>query len=422
MIKTNIGFGSPKQDSASAHGEPLGPEATRETKEFFEWPADSPFYVPDEVYDHFASLREQWRGDEAEWRKTLDEFRLAFPQEAERFEQGMQGELPPGWDGSLPSFQPSEGPLATRSASGKVLNALAETLPQLVGGSADLAPSNKTMLDGYNDFGSGQEGARNMHFGVREHAMGAMVNGMALHGGLLPYAGTFLVFADYMRPAIRLAALMNAHSIFIFTHDSIGVGEDGPTHQPIEHLASLRAIPNLTVIRPADANETAAAWRCALESEGPTALILSRQKLPILDPAQHPLSEGAARGAYIVQDVKGIPDVILVATGSELHLALSAAARLAEDGVKARVVSMPSWERFMVQSREYRDRILPPHIGARLALEAGIAMGWRQWVGPKGDIISVERFGASAPGGEVMKQFGFTEENVAARAKEIISG
>jgi transketolase len=422
MIKTNIGFGSPKQDSSSAHGEPLGPEAARETKKFFDWPANSDFYVPDEVYEHFASIKALGQEKENEWRQSMDEYRQSFPQEAKQFEQRIQGVPAESWENNLPSFEPSEGPVATRSASGKVLNSLAQILPHLMGGSADLAPSNKTMLDGYSDFGSGQEGARNMHFGVREHAMGAMINGMALHGGLIPYAGTFLVFADYMRPAIRLAALMNVPSIFIFTHDSIGVGEDGPTHQPVEHLASLRAIPNLTVIRPADANETTAAWRCALENHGPTALILSRQKLPILDTSQYPINEGTARGAYILHDTDSSPDIILIATGSEVHLALSTAGKLSEEGVKARVVSMPSWELFQAQSQEYRDQVLPPDIKARLALEAGIGMGWGQWVGAGGDVISVDRFGVSAPGGEAMKQFGYTEENVSARAKAVISG
>ena len=304
---------------------------------------------------------------------------------------------------------------------GKILNALAPRLDGLIGGSADLAPSNKTLLSGFGDLGSGQSGARNIRFGVREHAMAAMVNGLALHGGVIPYGGTFLVFSDYMRPALRLAALMGAPSIFVFTHDSIGVGEDGPTHQPIEHLFALRAIPHLTVIRPADANETAAAWRFAVESRGPAALILTRQKLPVLDLERYPIAEGVSQGAYILEDTEGRPDIILMATGSEVHLALEARRLLAEEGIEARVVSMPSWEIFASHSKEYRDKVMPPEVKARLAIEAGSTLGWDRYTGPAGEIIGLDRFGASAPGPETMENLGFNADNVVKKALEVLA-
>jgi len=422
MVKTHIGFGSPKQDMASAHGEPLGPEATRQTKEDIGWPVDSDFHIPENALNHFRKALERGQTWEEDWQNTLADYSQAFPEEAERFERQMRGELPPGWETDIPVFSPSDGPLATRAASGKVLNALASSLPNMIGGSADLAPSNKTMLDGYEDMGFGRTGARNIHFGVREHAMGAMVNGMALHGGVIPYGGTFLVFADYMRPALRLSALMGSHSIFVFTHDSLGVGEDGPTHQPVEQVASLRAIPHLTVLRPAEANETAQAWRCALDGPGPAALILTRQKLPVFDPEKYPLAEGVRRGAYILAEPGKTPDIILIATGSETHLALDAGELLAAEDIQVRVVSMPSWELFASQPQEYRDQVLPPEVKARLAVEAGSSMGWSRWVGLAGGVISVDKFGASAPGPEVLERYGFTAKNVVARAKEILAG
>lgn len=422
MVKTHIGFGSPKQDMASAHGEPLGPEATRQTKEDIGWPVDSDFHIPENALNHFRKALERGQTWEDDWQNTLADYSQAFPEEAERFERQMRGELPLGWEADIPVFSPSNGPLATRAASGKVLNALASNLPNMIGGSADLAPSNKTMLDGYEDLGFGRTGARNIHFGVREHAMGAMVNGMALHGGVIPYGGTFLVFADYMRPALRLSALMGSHSIFVFTHDSLGVGEDGPTHQPVEQVASLRAIPHLTVLRPAEANETAQAWRCALDGPGPAALILTRQKLPVFDPEKYPLAEGVRQGAYILAEPGKTPDIILIATGSETHLALDAGELLAAEDIQVRVVSMPSWELFASQPQEYRDQVLPPEVKARLAVEAGSSMGWSRWVGLAGGVISVDKFGASAPGPEVLERYGFTAKNVVARAKEILAG
>lgn len=422
MVKTHIGFGSPKQDMASAHGEPLGPEGTRQTKEKIGWPVDSDFHIPEKALNHFRKALERGQTWEEEWQKTMADYSQAFPKEAERFERQMRGELPLGWETDIPVFSPDDGPLATRAASGKVLNALASSLSNMIGGSADLAPSNKTMLDGYEAMGFGRTGARNIHFGVREHAMGAMVNGMALHGGVIPYGGTFLVFADYMRPALRLSALMGSHSIFVFTHDSLGVGEDGPTHQPVEQVASLRAIPHLTVLRPAEANETAQAWRCAIEGPGPAALILTRQKLPVFDPEKYPLGKGVRQGAYILAEPGKTPDIILIATGSETHLALLAGELLAAEDIQARVVSMPSWELFASQPQEYQNQVLPPEIKARLAVEAGSSMGWSRWVGLAGGVISVDKFGASAPGPEVLARYGFTAKNVAARAKDILAG
>jgi transketolase len=310
--------------------------------------------------------------------------------------------------------------MATRAASGKVLNAIAGRLPNMIGGSADLAPSNKTIIADSRDYSAENRAGRNIRFGVREHGMAAIVNGMALHGGVIPYCGTFLVFSDYMRPSIRLAALMDTHSIFVFTHDSVAVGEDGPTHQPIEHLAALRAIPNLAVIRPAEANETSAAWKIAVECKKPVALILTRQKLPILDAKEFPVADGAAKGAYVLSDVDGKPDLLLIATGSEVSLAMSAKEKLTEKGIKARVISMPCQEIFSEQSQEYRNQVLPPDVTARIAVEAGSTMGWRRWVGDAGDVIGIETFGASAPGSLVMEKYGFNVDNVVARSLAVM--
>jgi transketolase len=332
----------------------------------------------------------------------------------------VAGDLPDDWDAAIPVFQPEEKPIATRSASGKVLNAIFKNLPDLIGGSADLAPSNNTLLKDTGDFGWDKQG-HNLHFGVREHAMGAIAVGMAQHGGVLPYTATFLVFSDYMRPPIRLASMSHKRVVFIFTHDSIGLGEDGPTHQPVEHLAALRAVPGLVVIRPADATETAEAWRQAiLRREGPTLLILSRQNLPILDRAKLAPASGLARGAYILRDSDGPPDVILIATGSEVALALSAAETLSGQSVKVRVVSMPSWELFEAQPQAYHDEVLPPAVSARLAIEAGATMGWHRYVGSVGDVIGLDRFGASAPGNTAMAQLGFSVDNVVSRAKALL--
>jgi transketolase len=413
LVRTVIGYGSPKQNNPACHGEPLGPEASQATKECFGWPADAAFFVPDDVRRFMGRAVEEGGKMQQAWRDLLEGYRKAYPQEAALLEAYLSGTLPDGWTEALPAFDPAEGALATRAASGKVLNALAPVITNLMGGSADLAPSNKTFItDG---------GDRNLHFGVREHAMGAILNGMALHGGVRPYGGTFLVFADYMRPAIRLAALMGTRVIYIFTHDSIGVGEDGPTHQPVEQLASLRVIPHLTVIRPADAKETTAAWKKALESDGPVALALTRQKVPVLDVSMDRILEGVEKGAYVLADSDQTPRMILLATGSEVHLALAAKDILEkEKGIPTRVVSMPSWELFAAQPPTYRDSVLPPQVRARVAVEAGTAMGWHRWVGDAGAVIGIDRFGASAPGGEVMKRFGFTVENVVETALRVL--
>ncbi len=421
MVRTHIGYGSPKQDTSSAHGEPLGPEAARATKEALGWPADKAFYVPEEVARHAGEVMAAGRAFETLWNSGFDAYREAHPDLAAAYEAAVRGDIPPELEVHLPSFGAQDGSVATRSASGKTLNALAPHLEGLMGGSADLAPSNSTNLKGYASFAPGDRSGRNMHFGVREHAMAAIVNGMALHGGLIPYAGTFLVFSDYARPALRLAALMQTRSIFVFTHDSIGLGEDGPTHQPVSQLVSLRAIPGLTVLRPADANETAAAWWIALNRRGPTALALTRQGLPVLDPGLYPIREGVPKGAYILKEAAGGPaQVILLATGSEVALALQAEALLSAKGIRVRVVSMPSWELFAEQPETYRRMVLPATV-PKLAVEAASPMGWREFVGDSGDVLGLDRFGASAPGKEVMAHLGFTAEHVAELAEKLIS-
>jgi transketolase len=350
----------------------------------------------------------------------FEEYKKQYPELAKELEISIQGKLPEGWDKDLPVFSPEDKAVATRSASGKVLNAIAPHIPNLIGGSADLAPSNKTYLNGYGDFYCDENPTgRNIHFGIREHAMGAAVNGMTLHGGVIPYGATFLVFSDYMREPLRMAALMDIHSIFIFTHDSIGVGEDGPTHQPIEHVMSLRIIPNLVVIRPADANETVEAWKLALEEKNPVALIFTRQNVPILDPKKYPIKEGVKKGAYVLSDCDGTPDLIIIATGSEVHLALKGKEQLEKEGIKVRVVSMPSWEIFEEQTEEYKKSVLIPDI-PKLAIEAGVTTGWQKYVRENGDVIGIDRFGESAPGNIVMEKFGFNVENVVNRAKLLL--
>jgi len=421
IARTHIGWGSPKQDTSAAHGEPLGPEAARATKEHLGWPLEPTFLVPDEVRAHFRQALSRGRDAEADWQARWAAYAAAYPQEAAELQSMLAGELPPGWDAALPAFPPDR-PVATRVAGGQVMNALAARIPALIGGSADLAASNRTTLKGLGDVRPGDYAGRNLHFGVREHAMGAILNGLALHG-LIPFGATFLVFSDYMRPAIRLAAMMGLHVIYVFTHDSIGLGEDGPTHQPAEHLAALRAIPNLTVIRPADANETAVAWRVALGRRGgPTVLALTRQNVPVFDRTKLAPAEGLARGAYILADTPGRPEVILIATGSEVQVALGARDLLAAEGIAARVVNMPSWELFDEQPRDYRDAVLPPAVTARLAVEAGVAQGWQRYVGPAGDVVALDRFGASAPYQVLMREFGFTPEHVAGRARKLMSG
>lgn len=416
-IKTHIGYGSPRQDSAKAHGEPLGDDDLAATKEKLGWPVEPRFHVPEDAAAHMLEAGRRGGQLHGQWKQTLDGYRAANPEQGATFDLCVGGRLPAGWDKALPVFEAGGGD-ATRNSSGKVLNALAGVLPTLIGGSADLAPSNKTMLDGFDAADADHPGGRNFHFGVREHAMGAAVNGMALHGGVIPYGGTFLVFADYVRPSLRLAALMRTHAIFVFTHDSIGVGEDGPTHQPIEHVMSLRAIPELLVFRPADPNETAAAWRVAIERKGPACLMLTRQKLPTLDPAAHDIQAGVARGAYVLREAAS-PDVVLLATGSEVSLALKAAEELAAQGIEASVVSMPSWELFEEQDNEYRESVLACGV-PRVSIEAGTTLGWHRYVGLEGDAIGLDRFGASAPGDEVMEKLGLNVENVVCRVKKLL--
>ncbi|TEB12662.1 Transketolase [Pelotomaculum sp. FP] len=414
MVRTHIGFGSPnKQGKSAAHGEPLGSDELRLTKENLSWPSAPAFHVPDQALEHFRQALEQGRSREAKWLDLFDSYRKAFPKLGQEWRQWLSGRMPDGWDSAIPVFQAGEKGMATRAASGAFLNAVWGSLPNLLGGSADLAPSNKTYIKGAGDFAAGSYQGRNLHFGVREHGMGSILNGMALHGGLIPYGATFLVFSDYMRPPIRLSAMMGLKVIYVFTHDSIGVGEDGPTHQPVEHLASLRVIPGLTVIRPADANETSEAWRAALKVNGPVVLVLSRQNLPVLDRQKFAAADGLYRGAYTLnQTGSASPDTIIMASGSEVHLALQAAERLQESGVAARVVSMPSWELFERQPEDYRREVLPPQIKARVAVEAGSSQGWQRYTGDSGEIISIDHFGASSPACTLFDKFGFTVENI----------
>ena len=417
--RTHIAYGSPnKVDTAEAHGTPLGADEVRLTKQAYGWAPDKQFYIPDEALAHFRQAVERGKTWERAWRERLAAYKQAYPEEAQAFQRALSGELPDGWEEALPVFKPDPKGIATRAASGQVLNAIAPVLPNLIGGSADLAGSNNTHLKNQPVFANDSFAGRNFHFGVREHGMTAILNGMALHGGVIPYGGTFLVFSDYSRPAIRLAALSHAPTILVFTHDSIGLGEDGPTHQPVEHLAALRAMPNLTVIRPADANETAQAWKAALELRtGPVALILSRQNMPIFDRTNMGPASDLAKGAYVLLETNKVyPDVILIATGSEVQLAVEAHAALTEQGIAARVVSMPSWELFKKQSESYRNAVLPPTVTARVAIEAGVSQGWEHWVGPYGKMISLERFGASALYKTIYEQLGFTTENVVLRA------
>ena len=417
-VRTQIGFGSPKQGTAAAHGEPLGPDAAAATREALAWPPDKRFHVPSETVAHCQQAVEKGKAGEDQWNKLFAEYQKQYPAEALAYHNAMAGILPAGWREKLAEFP--AGGMATREASGKVMNQLAALLPSLTGGSADLAPSNKSYLDGMGDFSANNPAGRNLHFGIREHAMGAIVNGMALHGGVVPYGATFFVFADYLRPALRLAALMQTHSIFVFTHDSIGVGEDGPTHQPIEQLASLRAIPGLTVLRPAEANETRAAWKLAIERKKPVALVLTRQKLTTMEESEYAAADGVPYGAYIVQEAEQKkPQIILLASGSEVEISIKAAILLEQKGYRVRVVSMPSWELFDEQSEAYRQAVLPPGVPV-LSVEAGITMGWSKYTGSKGASLGIDHFGASGPGPTVMTNFGFTPENVVARALPLL--
>jgi transketolase len=420
-VCTTIGFGSPKKaGTAAAHGEPLGGDEARATKAALGWPAEPELHVPDEAREAFAEARR--RGEEAhrQWREQLARYRAAHPELAAELERRLAGRLPEGWEAELPQLAPGAG-MATRAASGKVINALAPTLPELFGGSADLAGSNQTTIEGGGDFSAANPAGRNLRFGVREHAMGAALNGIALSGMFRPYGGTFLIFSDYMRPSIRLAALMKQPAIYVFTHDSIFLGEDGPTHEPIEHLPALRAIPNLVVLRPADASETAAAWAVALRrTDGPTALALTRQKVPTLAEAAERATDGVPRGGYVLAEAAGgEPGVILLGSGSEVHLLLGAQKLLAEDGIAARVVSLASWELFASQPRAYRDAVLPPAVTRRLAVEAASPFGWERWVGERGSVLGLDRFGESARYEDLAVHFGFTAENVAARARAL---
>jgi transketolase len=422
-VHTHIGFGSPhKQDTAGVHGEPLGPEEMKLTKQNLGWPPQPDFYIPDEALRFFRQAVENGQTLERQWNEAFEAYRAAQPDLAAQWQRWIAGSLPEDWDAAVPVFAADAKGVATRVASGQVLNAIAAKVPNLMGGSADLAPSTKTLISGENDFQSGSYGHRNMRFGVREHAMGSILNGMALHGGLIPYGATFLVFSDYMRPAIRLAALMHLRVIYVFTHDSIGLGEDGPTHQPVEHLAALRSIPNLTVIRPCDANETVEAWKAALaNTAGPTSLVLTRQNLPVLDRSRYATAGSLQKGAYTLKDGGDAhPDVILMASGSEVAVALDASARLSERGIAARVVSMPCWEIFERQPEAYRNRVLPPEVSARVAVEAGGPQGWHRYVGLGGKVVALDHFGASAPYQMLYEKFGITAERVAQAALDLL--
>ena len=444
VARTHIGYGSPhKHDTFQAHGEPLGVEEVRLTKRALGWPEDKSFYIPEEALAQFRKAVEKGRDLEAQWHRRVDALRAADPQLAEKLRQTLAGELPKGWEAALPRFTPADGAMATRDAGQKTIVALADVIPNLVGGSGDLDPSTRTALKGQGDFESPKftppEGApptqgmvggpmgyggRNIHFGIREHAMAGIATGMALHGGILPYAATFFTFSDYMRPSIRLAALSKAHVIYVWTHDSIALGEDGPTHQPVEQLASLRAIPDLMLLRPADANETVEAWKIAVaHTEGPVGLVLTRQKLPTLDRSTLAPAAGVAKGAYVLADcASGAPKLILIATGSEVSIALEAHNQLAREGVASRVVSMPSWDLFQAQPQSYKDAVLPPGVKARVSVEAGSTLGWERYVGLEGAIIGLNRFGASAPGEIVMRELGFTPEHIVKVAKALLAG
>ncbi|WP_050614885.1 transketolase [Bacillus testis] len=422
-VKTIIGYGSPNRGGKSeAHGMPLGAEESKLTKEAYKWTFEEDFYVPDEVYAHFESECVQaGQQYEKNWASLFADYKANYPELAGQLEAAIRNELPEGWDSTVPQYEEGSS-LATRASSGEILNAIAQKLPSFFGGSADLAGSNKTMIKGAQDFLPGQYSGRNIWFGVREFAMGAALNGMALHGGLKVYGGTFFVFSDYLRPAIRLAALMKLPVTYVFTHDSIAVGEDGPTHEPIEQLASLRAMHGLSVIRPADATETAAAWKLAIEStDMPTALVLTRQNLPTLPQSNEKAYEGVSKGAYVVSPSgKEQADVLLLATGSEVGLAIEAQQLLANEGIHVSVISMPAWERFEKQSQEYKDSVLPPAVTKRLGIEMAASFGWHKYVGPQGDILAIDQWGASAPGEKVMAEYGFTAENVVSKVKALI--
>jgi transketolase len=413
LCRSHIGFGLPTlQDTAKAHGSPPGEEELAGAKDKLGWPKDPHFYVPEDVREHFLNIGARGTEKQRAWKGLFEAYGRRYSNLFKEFERRQKGILP--LDLSVMKFDADQKGMATRVSSGKALNSLAPQLPELIGGSADLTGSNKTEIEGESAFSADDPSGRYLHFGVREHAMGAILSGLSLHGGLIPYGGTFLVFSDYMRPAIRLAAMMEQHVIYVFTHDSIGLGEDGPTHQPIEHLAALRAIPHLTLIRPADANETAIAWLVALEhTTGPIALALSRQAVPTLDREKFASADGLRQGAYVLAEFgEGDPDLILMASGSEVHLIIEAGKRLAAEGISTRVVSFPSWELFLNEDQDYREQVLPSAIKARIAIEAGTSLGWKRWVGDVGEVIGIDRFGASAPYQELFQQFGFTVDRI----------
>ena len=423
VCRTVIGYGSPKKaGTAAAHGEPLGAEEARLTKQALGWDYADPFTVPPEALSHFREALERGALQQREWQERMDAYRREFPEDARRMADDLSGNLPEDWAADLAGiFASDDKPIATREASGRVMNAIAEKVHSFTGGSADLAPSTKTLLNDRGHYGFEEYCGRNMHFGVREHAMGAIANGMSLHGGIIPYTATFLIFYDYMRPAVRLAALMGIRVIYIFTHDSIGLGEDGPTHQPVEQVVGLRSVPNLVEIRPADAHETVEAWRAALERrDGPTALVLSRQKLPLLDQDSVGPAGGLRRGAYVLWESAETPDVILIGTGSELHAAMEAAHTLHQRGVGVRVVSMPSWALFEAQSEEYRDSVLPPPVKARVSVEAGVTLGWERYVGLEGVAVGLDRFGASAPAETVYEKLGVDAAHIVDAATKLL--
>jgi transketolase len=433
-VKTTIGYGMPTAGTRKAHSDAPGEDAVRETKRHLGWPEDKQFYVPEEALEHFRKAIDRGAKYETEWDELVNDYGKKHEDLGKLWQQTMSGELPADWEKHLPTFDDAEA-MATRVASGKVINALAPHLPLLIGGSADLGVSNNTDIKDGGSFEAGSYDGRIIHFGVREHAMGATLTGMSLNGGLIPFGGTFLTFSDYMRPAIRLACLSEIQVIYVFTHDSVGLGEDGPTHQPIEHLAALRAIPHLFVIRPADVHEVREAWRLAiLRREAPTALALTRQKVPLIDRKKFAPAEGLRRGGYILAEAEGVrspsvsegksqdqtPQMILIATGSEVSLALDARAQLQSDGIPTRVVSVPCVELFEEQRQDYRDQVLPPSVTARLSIEAGVGQGWDRYVGPKGNKISLERFGASAPGDVALKNLGFNVDNVVKKARALL--
>ena len=421
IVDSHIAWGAPtKADTSAAHGEPLGEEEIRLTKARYNWPMDEHFLVPEEALQHTRGAVARGEKAEQEWSKKFAAYQTAFPQLATQWEQMQSGELPSGWDADLPKFPADPKGMAGREASAKVLNVIAPRVPWLIGGAADLAPSTKTLISKEQSFEAGKYAGRNFHFGIREHAMGAVLNGMAL-SKLRVYGATFLIFSDYMRPPIRLAALMDLPVFYVFTHDSIGLGEDGPTHQPIEQLMSLRAIPRLNVIRPADANEVTEAWRIIMgEHEEPVALVLSRQALPTFDRARYASAEGVRYGAYALADCIGTPDVILMGTGSEVQLCVGAYEKLTAEGIRCRVLSMPSWEIFEKQSPEYKKRLLPPEVKNRIAVEAGTSLGWKEYIGLEGCVIARRDFGASAPIKDLLREFGFTVENVVKEAKALL--